>query len=82
VINPASKNKRNYWVSNAKTYPATVDEWLEKATDKPGSWWPDWAAWLKSHSGMLVAAPKQPGSRKYKPIEAAPGRYVQVKAKS
>ena len=82
VINPASKNKRNYWVSNAKTYPATVDEWLEKATDKPGSWWPDWAAWLKSHSGMLVAAPKQPGSRKYKPIEAAPGRYVQAKAKS
>jgi poly(3-hydroxyalkanoate) synthetase len=31
---------------------------------------------------MLVAAPKQPGSRKYKPIEAAPGRYVQAKAKS
>jgi polyhydroxyalkanoate synthase subunit PhaC len=79
VINPASKNKRNYWVSNAKTYPATVDEWLEKATDKPGSWWPDWAAWLQSHSGMLVAAPKQPGSRKYKPIEPAPGRYVQAK---
>ena len=81
VINPASKNKRNYWVSNAKTYPATVDEWLVKATEKPGSWWPDWAAWLKSHSGMLIAAPKQPGSRKYKPIEPAPGRYVQVKAK-
>lgn len=82
VINPASKNKRNYWVSNAKTYPATVDEWLEKATDKPGSWWPDWAAWLKSHSGMMVSAPKQPGSRKYKPIEPAPGRYVQAKAKA
>ena len=82
VINPASKNKRNYWVSNAKTYPATVDEWLAKATDKPGSWWPDWAAWLKSHSGMMVSAPKQPGSRKYKPIEPAPGRYVQAKAKA
>lgn len=81
VINPASKNKRNYWVSNAKTYPATVDEWLDKATDKPGSWWPDWAAWLKSHSGMMVSAPKQPGSRKYKAIEPAPGRYVQAKAK-
>jgi polyhydroxyalkanoate synthase len=27
-----------------------------------------------------VAAPKTPGSRKYKAIEPAPGRYVRAKA--
>lgn len=82
VINPASKNKRNYWVSRSNTFPASVDDWLAKATDKPGSWWPDWAGWLQSHAGKQVAAPKKPGSRKFKAIEPAPGRYVQVKAKA
>jgi polyhydroxyalkanoate synthase len=28
----------------------------------------------------MVAAPKAPGSRKFKPIEPAPGRYVKAKA--
>ena len=49
-------------------------------TEQPGSWWPDWAAWLKAHAGKLVAAPKTPGNRKYKAIEPAPGRYVKAKA--
>jgi len=28
----------------------------------------------------MIAAPKTPGTRKYKAIEAAPGRYVKAKA--
>ena len=78
VINPPAKKKRNYWTNS--TLPADADAWFEGATEVPGSWWSDWAAWLKPLSGALVAAPKGPGSRKYPPIEAAPGRYVKQKA--
>jgi polyhydroxyalkanoate synthase len=78
VINPPAKKKRNYW-SN-EVLPASADEWLENATEVPGSWWGHWAAWLKPLSGTQVAAPKAQGSPKYAPIESAPGRYVRQKA--
>jgi polyhydroxyalkanoate synthase len=78
VINPASKNKRSHWTNDK--LPATPKAWFDSATEKPGSWWTDWAAWLKAQGGPMVAAPKSPGTRKYKAIEAAPGRYVKAKA--
>jgi polyhydroxyalkanoate synthase len=78
VINPPAKKKRNYWVNDR--LPADAEAWLDGATEVPGSWWPDWTGWLKPLSGAQVAAPKSPGSRKYRPIEPAPGRYVRQKA--
>ena len=79
VINPPSKNKRSYWTNDK--LPATFDEWLKGAKEQPGSWWPDWAAWLKPHGGKQMAAPKTYGrGNKYKAIEPAPGRYVKAKA--
>jgi polyhydroxyalkanoate synthase len=78
VINPASKNKRNYWVNDK--LPASSDTWFAAASEKPGSWWSEWTAWLEPHGGKLIPAPRAPGSRKYKTIESAPGRYVRQKA--
>ncbi|MGZ5195257.1 MAG: PHA/PHB synthase family protein [Ramlibacter sp.] len=78
VINPPSKNKRSYWTN--EKLPKTFDEWFKGAKEHPGSWWTDWAAWLKPHAGKLVAAPKSYGKGKYKAIEPAPGRYVKAKA--
>jgi len=78
VINPASKNKRSYWVN--EHLPATAKAWFDAATETPGSWWRDWSAWLGEQGGAMVAAPKSLGTRKYKPIEPAPGRYVRQKA--
>jgi polyhydroxyalkanoate synthase len=78
VINPPAKKKRSYWTSDKLT--PTHDQWLAGATEHPGSWWTDWAAWLKRQAGKQMAAPKTFGSRKYKAIEPAPGRYVKVKA--
>ena len=77
VINPPAKKKRNHWVGSLAD---DADRWLEQAQDVPGSWWPAWADWLGRHAGRKVAAPQSAGSRKYKPIEPAPGRYVKAKA--
>jgi polyhydroxyalkanoate synthase len=78
VINPPSKNKRSYWTNDK--LPQTHEEWLKGAKEHPGSWWTDWSAWLKPHSGRQVAAPRNYGKGKYKAIEPAPGRYVKAKA--
>ena len=78
VINPPAKGKRCHWVN--EQLPADADAWFEGATETPGSWWPVWTDWLAPFGGKQVAAPKAPGSRKYKAIEPAPGRYVKAKA--
>jgi polyhydroxyalkanoate synthase len=80
VINAPVKNKRSHWTGPADKFPKTVEDWVASATEHPGSWWTDWAAWLKSHAGKQIAAPKTYGRGKYKVIEAAPGRYVKAKA--
>jgi polyhydroxyalkanoate synthase len=78
VINPASKGKRSYWTG--APYPADADAWLAQAAQKPGSWWPQWAAWLAQYGGGKRKAPKKAGNAKYPAIEPAPGRYVKQKA--
>jgi len=79
VINPPAKNKRSYWTN--EKLPASFDAWLAGAQEHPGSWWPDWAAWLKPHAGRKIAAPKSYGrGAKYRAIEPAPGRYVKARA--
>jgi hypothetical protein len=54
--------------------------WLEAAQEKPGSWWPDWHAWMKHHSSGTIPAPTELGNAQYHPIEPAPGRYVKLKS--
>ncbi len=78
VINPPAQRKRSHWTN--ERLPDDPQAWLEGATEHAGSWWPDWAKWLKSHAGTLVAAPRTYGSRGFKAIEPAPGRYVKAKA--
>ena len=87
VINPPAKKKRSYWTndklastrSGGDKFPAAQADWLQGATEHAGSWWPDWSDWLLGHAGKQIAAPKTYGSRKYKAIEPAPGRYVKAK---
>ncbi len=78
VINPPAKGKRSHWTHD-KT-PATAQAWFDGATEHAGSWWPVWSDWLKPQGGKLVAAPKSPGSARFKATEPAPGRYVKAKA--
>ena len=78
VVNPPAAAKRSHWRNESPA--ATAEAWLAGATEHRGSWWPHWVEWLRRHAGELRKAPKQPGSRLHKPIEAAPGRYVKEKA--
>ncbi|WP_342617756.1 class I poly(R)-hydroxyalkanoic acid synthase [Rhodoferax sp. GW822-FHT02A01] len=79
VINPPAKNKRSHWIRSDGKLPKTQEAWLEGAVEHPGSWWTDWAAWLKSHAGKQIAAPRTYGKGKYKATMPAPGSYVKVK---
>src|SRR5687768_2117988 len=74
VVNPASKKRRSHWLGSP--YPNDPEDWLSKAQEHAGSWWPLWSQWLSKHSGGSRKAPAKTGSAKYKPIEPAPGRYV------
>jgi polyhydroxyalkanoate synthase subunit PhaC len=77
VVNPPARQKYQYW-TGPKPTGADIDKWLAKASEHPGSWWPDWLAWLKAHDAATVKA-RQPGGGKLKPIEDAPGSFVKVR---
>ncbi|TWP49460.1 alpha/beta fold hydrolase [Lentzea tibetensis] len=74
ILNPPSNSKASYYVNPDR--PESVQEWQHGSSKVDGSWWPRWVEWLTERSGELVAAPAKLGSRRYAPIEAAPGSYV------
>ncbi|TDR32804.1 class I poly(R)-hydroxyalkanoic acid synthase [Hydromonas duriensis] len=80
VVNSAKKNKRHYWVNPKASLAGDPEHWLNTAQEHPGSWWTDWTLWLKPFAGKEVNAPNKLGTAQYKPIEAAPGRYVKARA--
>ncbi len=96
VINPPAKKKRSYWElppadadgaaasPEAEQQPALdpdPEHWFKQAQQYPGSWWTPWSEWLALQGGDdEVPARKTLGSKKHKPIEPAPGRYVKAKA--
>jgi polyhydroxyalkanoate synthase len=78
VINPAAKKKRSYWTNEQRA--SSADDWFANATEHPGSWWGEWSEFLSRLGGEQVKARAKLGNTKYKPFEAAPGRYVKVRA--
>lgn len=80
TMNPASKNRRNYWIGGDSKLPPDPDGWRKGATSHKGSWWNDWGRWLEPFAGDKVAPSTTPGSEQYPPIEPAPGRYVRERS--
>lgn len=76
VINPASQNRRNYWIDGDSGEDAQA--WLASARSLPGSWWIHWAKWMKAFCGKRAPASKRLGNARYPKIEPAPGRYVKA----
>jgi polyhydroxyalkanoate synthase subunit PhaC len=79
AINPASRNKRSFWIDGKLGEQA--EQWLEFAREVPGSWWNDWSVWLQHHAGPLTPARAQLGGPRFSEIEAAPGRYVKERSR-
>lgn len=77
VINPPDKVKYQHWTLSDIS-PPTLEDWIARATETPGSWWPHWLTWLEKQSGGYVPA-RVPGAQ-LGTIEDAPGSYVKVRS--
>ena len=78
VVNPPEAQKYQYWINDAAV--RSFDEFVAGATEHKGSWWPDWAKWLKAQDAKTIPAKgkRTPGGEGDKVIEDAPGRYVKA----
>jgi polyhydroxyalkanoate synthase subunit PhaC len=75
LVNPPSEESRaSYRVTGEP--PFDGEAWAQSAPTVPGSWWPDYDAWLAARSGALKPAPKRLGGGGFKAIAKAPGSYV------
>ena len=79
VVNPPAQMKYQYWTNDKN--PASLDEFIDGATETKGSWWPDWTEWLSAHGREQVAAKggRIPGAGKMAALESAPGSYVKTR---
>jgi polyhydroxyalkanoate synthase len=77
VVNPPGKPKYQYWSGGPPK--GEFDAWVAAARETPGSWWPDWVAWLTAQAPDKVPA-RKPGAGKLKSLGDAPGEYVRVKS--
>jgi polyhydroxyalkanoate synthase subunit PhaC len=75
LVNPPDADSRSSF-RIADEHPPEADEFLEHAATLPGSWWPDYVAWLGQRSGELRRAPRKLGSRAHRATAKAPGSYV------
>jgi polyhydroxyalkanoate synthase len=75
LVNPPSPESRSSYRLTDEL-AADPQEFYKQADVKPGSWWPDYSAWLGDRSGALKAAPAALGSRRHKAAARAPGTYV------
>lgn len=75
VVNPPHLKKYQYWTGPKPV--GAFEDWLAKATEHPGSWWPFWQKWIEDSDGRRVAARKV-GDRS-ETLGDAPGSYVKVR---
>jgi polyhydroxyalkanoate synthase len=79
VVNPPSARKYQYWTNEEAA--ASLDDFIAKAEEHPGSWWTDWIEWLQEQAPETVPAKgrRMPGGRGDKVLGDAPGSYVAMR---
>ena len=80
VVSPPGKTGAYYRISICEASDQYVDPdtWLASASQRQGSWWPEWVRWLDAHSSSMRVTPSflsntTGGLPSYGP---APGSYV------
>jgi len=78
ITNSPQAGKYPHWLNSRK--PKDPEAWLRGATEHKSSWWLNWNKWCSPLAGEMVPA-RKPGDGALKPIEPAPGSYVQMRAR-
>lgn len=75
VVNPPAAKKYQFWTDGKPE--GVFAEWVARAKETPGSWWPHWQAWIEARDATRVPA-RIPGERT-RVFGDAPGSYVKVR---
>jgi polyhydroxyalkanoate synthase len=80
VVSPPGKAGAYYRVSTCDPSDKYVDPdtWLASASQKQGSWWPEWIRWLDAHSSSVRVTPSflSNADGGLPPYGRAPGTFV------
>lgn len=79
IVSEVGHPGRSFQVLTKRASDQYIDPetWLREAPRKDGSWWPEWSAWLRAHSGQAGDPPAMGAPESgYAPLCDAPGTYV------
>jgi polyhydroxyalkanoate synthase len=80
MVNPPGNEKARYQLAKQApddpVGPEDAQEWLRSAETIKGSWWPDYADWLRQRCGEKRTAPTELGGGGLAPLADAPGTYI------
>jgi len=75
VVNHPAAKKYQFWTGGKPE--GEFADWVARAKETPGSWWPHWQAWIEGKDATRVPA-RKPGE-KTRVFGDAPGSYVKVR---
>ena len=76
LVNPPAEGSRSTYRATDDPPTGDPEAWARSAPAQPGSWWPDYDAWLAARSGDLRPAPRRLGGGGFAALAKAPGTYV------
>jgi polyhydroxyalkanoate synthase len=80
IVSEPGRANRRYRISLRRRGDRYVDPdtWAHGAERREGSWWPEWAGWLRRHSRPRAVPGRRLGAPDlgYPVLAAAPGDYV------
>lgn len=75
VVNPPASKKYQFWTDGKPI--GDFEQWVAKADETTGSWWPHWQSWIEAKDNSRVDA-RSPGAKEVT-LGDAPGTYVKVR---